>query len=614
MADVPSSIAEVRAAEERLRSDRKHSNELIGLLKLCERASSSSSSSSPAPAVLAAVQACRAAFQVWAMSGELVLRQEEDGEPASGVAEADPLAAYRGWLLRSFRRFVGALRDLLASAKAPLALRMTALDTLVVLAAIEAKHAKGPKGAFHPAALDAAGGAYRAALNALVSSRKAPPEELLSRLRDEHLRHLDASFYLLRHVKRLADQRAPQDTPPPPERILELLKLATPIAADVAPSDASLLSASLVADEASGGGGGARKRKRDDTSGWPPDARKLLERKTHRSAYCKAWRSVLELPLPSQAYRAVLRSLPETVLPHVPRPLAYCDLLSDGYSKGGVEALLCLRGLFVLMTQHNLEYPRFYPRLYMLLTPESLSGPHRASFATEARRFLSSSGLPAYLLAAFSKRLARLALTASPSGAALGCALVYNLMLQHPTARVLVHRKAKGGEGGGDGGDTTAEGEGGEADDDEVAAAAQEDDDEPNDAATAAGDAMTPEEILAAAMAADPFKAEEDDPERSAALHSSLWEVDQLRKHVCPTVASLASLFASPMASTTPPIEIEPLATLTYQSLGQLETRRKLRAVPLATRPPRGLLVDPMDSSLPGATSVKLSAGLGSWR
>ena len=30
------------------------------------------------------------------------------------------------------------------------------------------------------------------------------------------------------------------------------------------------------------------------------------------------------------------------------------------------------------MTRHNLEYPHFYARLYALLTPAALNGPHRA--------------------------------------------------------------------------------------------------------------------------------------------------------------------------------------------------------------------------------------------
>ena len=42
--------------------------------------------------------------------------------------------------------------------------------------------------------------------------------------------------------------------------------------------------------------------------------------------------------------------------------------------------MLALRGLFVLMTRHDLEYPRFYPLLYALITPFALNGTHRLVF------------------------------------------------------------------------------------------------------------------------------------------------------------------------------------------------------------------------------------------
>ena len=60
----------------------------------------------------------------------------------------------------------------------------------------------------------------------------------------------------------------------------------------------------------------------------------------------------------------------------------------------GVDALLSLKGLFVLMTRHNLEYPRFYTQLYSLVTLPSLGGANRATFALELDLFLSSAGLP----------------------------------------------------------------------------------------------------------------------------------------------------------------------------------------------------------------------------
>ena len=50
--------------------------------------------------------------------------------------------------------------------------------------------------------------------------------------------------------------------------------------------------------------------------------------------------------------------------------------------------------------------------------------------------------LPAYLVAAFVKRLAQLALVAPPPAALTNLALIYNLMLRHPATVVLIHRDA----------------------------------------------------------------------------------------------------------------------------------------------------------------------------
>ena len=102
------------------------------------------------------------------------------------------------------------------------------------------------------------------------------------------------------------------------------------------------------------------------------------------------------------------------------------------------------------------------------------------------------------------------------------------------------------------------------------------------------------------------------EPEACGAIDSSLWEVDHLRKHCCPTVASLAGLFASPITPTTQPVDLAPLAALTYASLGQLETRKKLRQVPTAIRPPQALFGrDPVNEI---AGQQPLLSGLGSWR
>ena len=38
---------------------------------------------------------------------------------------------------------------------------------------------------------------------------------------------------------------------------------------------------------------------------------------------------------------------------------------------GGMDGMLALHGIFTLVTRHGLEYPRFYARLYGLLTPQA---------------------------------------------------------------------------------------------------------------------------------------------------------------------------------------------------------------------------------------------------
>lgn len=215
------------------------------------------------------------------------------------------------------------------------------------------------------------------------------------------------------------------------------------------------------------------------------------------------------------------------------------------------------------MQKHNLEYPQFYARLYGLLTPDALGGPHRAEFAAELQRFLSSSGLPVYLIAAFAKRLSRIALRGTAPAAALGCALAFNVLLRHPAGRVVIHRPRAG---------------------------------EPGAAAAANADADAPVE---GGEAADPFDEAEEDPERCRAIESCLWEVDSLRGHYCPTVASLASLFATPISHMTEQVPLEPLLTMSYRSLAQLETRKRLRSVPLVAKQPSALFGE--------------DAGLGAW-
>ena len=108
--------------------------------------------------------------------------------------------------------------------------------------------------------------------------------------------------------------------------------------------------------------------------------------------------------------RRVLVILHDKVLPHLPRPLLLTDFLLSSYEMGGSISLLSLSGVFTLVQQHNLEYPDFYKKLYALFDPSVLHVKYKARFFHLADIFLTSSHLPEYLVAAFAKRLARIAL------------------------------------------------------------------------------------------------------------------------------------------------------------------------------------------------------------
>lgn len=59
---------------------------------------------------------------------------------------------------------------------------------------------------------------------------------------------------------------------------------------------------------------------------------------------------------------------------------ACSDFLTRSYDIGGVVSVMALSSLFILMTQHGIEYPNFYEKLYALLEPSIFMAKHRAKF------------------------------------------------------------------------------------------------------------------------------------------------------------------------------------------------------------------------------------------
>ncbi|XP_060930600.1 nucleolar complex protein 4 homolog [Limanda limanda] len=222
-------------------------------------------------------------------------------------------------------------------------------------------------------------------------------------------------------------------------------------------------------------------------------AAKLTEQKR---VFERMWLGFLKYKLPSSMYKNILVILHDSILPHMSKPTLMIDFLTAAYDVGGAISLLALNGLFVLIHQHNLDYPDFYKKLYNLLEPSIFHVKYRARFFYLINLFLSSSHLPVYLVAAFAKRLARLALTAPPAALLIVLPFIYNLIRRHPSCRVLIHKPNTEDE--------------------------------------------TPE---------DPYLMDEEDPAQSCALESSLWEIKTLQQHYHPDVAKAALMINTPLSA-----------------------------------------------------------------
>jgi len=260
----------------------------------------------------------------------------------------------------------------------------------------------------------------------------------------------------------------------------------------------------------------------------------------HRNIFEKCWLNFLKFNLPKSIHKQILANLEENILPHLKHPIMLMDYLTDSYNAGGISSILSLSGLFVLITKHNLDFPDFYKKLYALFDNTIFLVKYRAKFFKLVYTFLSSTHLPAYLVAAFIKRLARLSLEASPSGIMIILPLIFNLMKRHPATQVLVHRPAK------------------------VNILMLN-----NDSANAGK---------------DPFDFYELNPEKCNALDSSLWEIELLKQHYHPSVSRLTKIFDK-LNGARQEYDLDPFISLSFQSEFDASIKKKQSALAFQRQP-----------------------------
>lgn len=227
---------------------------------------------------------------------------------------------------------------------------------------------------------------------------------------------------------------------------------------------------------------------------------RLVDKQSYKKLFSKVWLMLLSLKFDNKEHKIILKHLPDQVIRNLTSPLLLADYLTKSYEYGGVTAILSLEGLFQLILQHNLDYPNFFQSLYKLCKKEVFEAKYRVKFMRLLSTSLQSSNLPAYIVAAFIKRLAQLALI-TPSPATYYClAQVIWLLRKHPQCQILIHRTVT----------------------------SQDEKDY---------------------VFQDKYVRTIDDLEKCNALESSLWEIEILRKHHVHGVALLAKSLESPSST-----------------------------------------------------------------
>lgn len=246
----------------------------------------------------------------------------------------------------------------------------------------------------------------------------------------------------------------------------------------------------------------------------------------------EAWLATMRAGLSKDQRKLILSSFSHQIAPWFQQPEMLMDFLTDSYNVGGATSLLALSGLYYLISEKNLDYPSFYLKLYSLLDDGLLHSKHRSRFFRLLDTFMSSTHLPAALVASFIKRLSRLALHGPPAGVVVVIPWVYNMFKRHPACTFMMHRKL-------------------------------------------------PASQLAALDETgmhDPFSMSEPDPVLTDAIESSVWELEALQAHYHPNVATLAKIISEQFTKRS--YNLEDFLDHSYTALLDGELNRELKKDP----------------------------------
>jgi U3 small nucleolar RNA-associated protein 19 len=246
-----------------------------------------------------------------------------------------------------------------------------------------------------------------------------------------------------------------------------------------------------------------------------------------------AWLATMRTGLSKEQRKTILHNFSHQIAPWFQQPEILSDFLTDSYNVGGATSLLALSGIYYLISEKNLDYPSFYLKLYSLLDDGLMHSKHRSRFFRLLDTFMSSSHLPANLVASFIKRLSRLALHGPPAGVVVVVPWAYNMFKKHPACTFMMHREIR--------------------------------------------DPALQEELEEEGID-DPFDMEEQDPLLTNAIESSVWELEALQSHYHPNVATLAKIISEQFTKRA--YNLEDFLDHSYTALLDVELDRDLKKEP----------------------------------
>ncbi|KAI9340018.1 CBF/Mak21 family-domain-containing protein [Zopfochytrium polystomum] len=432
--------------------------------------------------------------------------ESSEQEPRNGSApvEVNPMIAVAAWTKEQLIEFKKVLRARLQDADK--ALQVSALHSLLNVLRAESKSAMTSGGSWTIENMS-----YVSIIDTIVNSPAQSVDAVVETFVSHYLNEYDdLRLYFYRNVAKYLE-RVTSQSHMNTDRVYQILSKVRSVKKHDDKVTGKLWVSKSVTD-------GIKSRKLDRDTAIPP-----LVASNHTRAFSAAWLALLKCTLSTPVYRQILLVLHNQVIPFMDNPTRLSDFLVDSFKFGGSTSLLALNSLFYLIQNYNLDYPDFYENLYSLLTRDILRVKYRSRFFRLLDVFLSSRYIPAYLVAAFVKRLARLALLeATPSGIAMVLPMIYNLLRRHPSVIVLVH---------------------------------------------------SDKECLHGMD--DPFDFDELDPKKCRAIDSSLWEIQTLMSHFSPSISSLARIFSEPLVL--PSYNIEDFLDHSYDYLLELVNSGKSR-------------------------------------